>query len=81
MENALRPILELSVAIPALFLAYTPMKSYLRKPAGKLIRWVLPLLLAIIIGCARRRRSRRSLSPPPLRSSMFDRFAFHCGNP
>lgn len=51
MENALRPILELTVVIPALFLAYSPMQSYLRQPAGKLIRWALPLLLAIIIGC------------------------------
>mgnify|MGYP000169371553 CR=1 FL=1 len=36
MKDILRPILELSVVIPGLLLAYFPVKSYLKQPFGKL---------------------------------------------
>ena len=51
MENALRPILELSVVIPALFLAYSPMQSYFRYSVKKTLCALIPLLLMIIIAC------------------------------
>lgn len=48
--NALRPILELSVVLPGLLLPYLPVRTALKYPLGKLLRWVLPLLLALCIG-------------------------------
>lgn len=48
--DALRPILELAIVIPGLFLAYTPVKSCLKQPARKLISWLFPLLLALTVG-------------------------------
>ena len=50
MTDALRPILELSVVLPGLWLAYVPMKSYLRQSVPKTLGWLLPLLLALIAG-------------------------------
>ena len=48
--DALRPILELAIVIPGLFLAYTPVKSCLKQPARKLISWLFPLLLTLTVG-------------------------------
>ena len=50
MMNALRPMLELSVVFPGLLLPYFPVYGELKCPPGKLLRWILPLLLALSIG-------------------------------
>ena len=50
MRDALRPILELSVVIPGLLLAYFPVRSYLKQTPGRLAAWLLPLLLALCVG-------------------------------
>ena len=50
MINILRPILELSVVIPGLLLAYFPVKSGLKQPPGKLALWQVPLVLSLCIG-------------------------------
>ena len=47
MADALRPILELAIVIPALILAYIPVKSYLKRPLRTLIVWLLPLMFAL----------------------------------
>ena len=44
MDKMLRPILELTVIIPGLLLAYLPVRTYLRQPLHKLAVWLLPLL-------------------------------------
>ena len=49
MTDILRPVLELSVIIPGILLAYLPVKSYLRKTPLKLTAWLLPLLLGVCI--------------------------------
>lgn len=36
MDKMLRPILELTVIIPGLLLAYLPVRTYLRQPLHKL---------------------------------------------
>ena len=50
MKDVLRPVLELSVVIPGLLLAYFPVKSYLKQPPGKLCAWLLPLLIVLCAG-------------------------------
>ncbi len=50
MKDILRPILELSVVLPGLLLAYLPVKSYLKQPFGKLAAWLLPLMAGLCIG-------------------------------
>ena len=45
----LRPILELTVIIPGILLAYLPVKTYLRQQPGRLTAWLLPLLAGICI--------------------------------
>ena len=50
MIDALRPMLELSVVLPGLLLPYFPVYAELKCPPGKLLSWVLPLLLALSIG-------------------------------
>ena len=45
----LRPVLELTVLLPGMLLAYLPMRGYLKQPPKKLIRWMLPLLLLLSI--------------------------------
>ena len=50
MREALRPILELAVAIPGLLLAYFPVKSYLKQPCGKLAAWLVPMMLGLCVG-------------------------------
>ena len=42
MTDILRPVLELSVIIPGILLAYLPVKSYLKQTPFKLTAW-LPL--------------------------------------
>ena len=49
MATILRPILELSVIIPGMLLAYLPVKIYLKQSSLKLTAWLLPLLMAICI--------------------------------
>lgn len=53
MENILRPILEISVIIPGILLAYLPVNSYLKQSPVKLAGWMLPLLLLLSVssGC------------------------------
>lgn len=49
MKNMIRPILELTVMISGLLLAYLPVQTYLRQPPGKLARWLAPLLVGVSI--------------------------------
>ena len=49
MTDILCPVLELSVIIPGILLAYLPVKSYLKQTPFKLTAWLLPLLLGICI--------------------------------
>lgn len=49
MTDILCPVLELSVIIPGILLAYLPVKSYLRQTPLKLTAWLLPLLVGICI--------------------------------
>ena len=49
MTDILRPVLELSVIIPGILLAYLPVKNYLRQTPLKLTAWLLPLLLGICL--------------------------------
>ena len=49
MTDILRPVLEFSIIIPGILLAYLPVKSYLRQTPLKLTAWLLPLLLGICI--------------------------------
>ena len=49
MDMILRPILELTVIIPGILLAYLPVKTYLRQQPGRLAAWLLPLLAGICI--------------------------------
>ena len=50
MKDILRPILELSVVLPGLLLAYFPVKSYLKQSPGKLAARILPLMAGLCIG-------------------------------
>ena len=50
MRDILRPILELSVVLPGLLLAYFPVKSYLKQPPKKTAAWLLPLMTGLCIG-------------------------------
>ena len=68
MTDILQPVLELSVIIPGVLLAYLPVKSYLRQTPLKLTAWLLPLLLGICIFggavcCALHLPTRRILFP------------------
>lgn len=47
MTDVLRPILELSIIIPGMLIAYVPTRSYLKMPIWKLMIWLIPLLIAI----------------------------------
>ena len=49
MKEILRPILELSVVLPGLLLAYFPVKSYLKQTPGRLLAWLLPLMTGLCI--------------------------------
>lgn len=43
----LRPVLELAVIIPGIFLAYLPVKSYLKQPPLRLLCVLLPLFICL----------------------------------
>ena len=45
MPDILRPVLELSVIIPGILLAYLPVKIYLRQTPLSLTAWLLPLIM------------------------------------
>ncbi len=49
MIHALRPILEISVIIPGMLLAYLPAYSYLKQRRMKLLSWMIPLLVGLSI--------------------------------
>ena len=50
MKDILRPILELSVVLPGLLLAYFPVKSYLKQSPRNLAAWLLPLMAGLGVG-------------------------------
>lgn len=51
MSDIFRPIIELAVILPGIFLAYLPMKQYLRIGKGKLsLLWIPIILLLCAIG-------------------------------
>ena len=50
MTDALRPILELTVVLPGLLLAYFPVRSYLKQTPRKLAAWLFPLMAALCAG-------------------------------
>lgn len=49
MNDFLRPMLELTVLIPGIQLAYLPLRSYLKQNPHKLFLWMGPLLILIIL--------------------------------
>ena len=49
MNTILRPVLELTVMISGLFLAYLPVQTYLKQPPGRLAAWLAPLLTGICL--------------------------------
>ncbi len=49
MTDMLRPVLELTVVLPGLLLAYFPVKSYMRQSPIKLAAWLAPLILALCV--------------------------------
>ncbi len=49
MINALRPILEISVIIPGMLLAYLPANSCLKQSRLQLLSWMLPLLIGLSV--------------------------------
>lgn len=50
MKDILCPILELTVVLPGVLLAYFPVKSYLKQSPGRLAAWLLPLLTVLCTG-------------------------------
>lgn len=51
MENIINPILECSVIIPGIFLAYLPMRNCLKHSVSRLLMWLCPLLLCSSVLC------------------------------
>lgn len=49
MNTIIRPILELTVILPGMLLAYLPVKAYLKQSPPKLFGWLFPLLAALCI--------------------------------
>ena len=49
MNTILRPVLELTVMISGLLLAYLPVQTYLKQTPGKLAAWLAPLLTGICL--------------------------------
>lgn len=49
MNDLLRPMMELTVLIPGMQLAYLPLRSYLKQNPHKLFLWMGPLLILIIL--------------------------------
>ena len=58
MTEVLRPMLELSVVLPGVLLAYFPMKAYLKYPARQCLMWMAPALVMLTMAggvlCQRR---------------------------
>ena len=53
MTDFFRPLLELTVILPGMLLAYFPVKPYLKQPPLKLAAWMAPLLAALsVLGSA-----------------------------
>ena len=48
-NTILRPVLELTLMISGLFLAYLPVQTYLKQPPGRLAAWLAPLLAGICL--------------------------------
>ena len=44
MNTLLRPVLELTVMISGMHLAYLPVQTYLKQSPGRLAAWLAPLL-------------------------------------
>lgn len=49
MHTILCPVLEFTIIIPGMLLAYLPVSSYLKNSPARLASWLLPLLLGICI--------------------------------
>lgn len=49
MINALRPILEISVIIPGMLLAYLPTSNYLKQRHIQVLSWMLPMLIGLSV--------------------------------
>ena len=39
------------MVIPGMILAYLPVKSYMKQPLGRIVSWMLPLLLGACVIC------------------------------
>ena len=51
MTDVLRPILEISVIIPGILLAYLPAKAFLKQKPLSLLMWLAPLLVGFCLIC------------------------------
>lgn len=49
MNTIIRPVLELTVILPGMLLAYLPVKGYLKQSPFKLFGWLFPLLAVLCI--------------------------------
>ena len=49
MNTILRPVLELTVMISGMHLAYLPVQTYLKQSPGRLAAWLAPLLAGICL--------------------------------
>lgn len=49
MNDLIRPVLEFTVILPGVLLAFLPIRSYLKQPPWHLAMWMFPLLLAICV--------------------------------
>lgn len=49
MKDLIRPVLEFTVILPGILLAFLPVKPYLKQAPLRLAAWLLPLLLAVCI--------------------------------
>lgn len=49
MNTLLRPVLELTVMISGMHLAYLPVQTYLKQSPGRLAAWLAPLLAGICL--------------------------------
>lgn len=49
MIHALRPMLEISVILPGMFLAYLPVRTFLKQRPLRLFAWIFPFLAALSV--------------------------------
>ena len=47
MKDLIRPVLEFTVILPGILLAFLPVKPYLKQAPLRLAAWLLPMLLAV----------------------------------